>query len=77
MTVIYKIEVTSDKALIKGGKVQLMETISKTKVGISSDVPTFVSIWRWIENYKILPCSLLYGLANAIQNCSRQFCEPF
>jgi len=46
MCVIDRIEVTSDKALIKGGKVQLMETISKTKMGTSNEVPTFVSIWR-------------------------------
>ena len=46
MTVIDKIEVTSDKALIKRGKVRLMETISKTKMGTPNEVPIFVSIWR-------------------------------
>lgn len=46
LTVIDKIEVTRGEILIKGGKVKLMEAISKTKSGSLSRVPTFISMWR-------------------------------
>lgn len=46
LAVVDKIEVSSDKAIIKGSKIKLMDAISKKKMGTDFSVPTFVSIWR-------------------------------
>jgi len=46
LKIIDKIVVGKDKMEVVGAKFKLAEFISKTKMGTSNEVPTFVSMWR-------------------------------
>jgi DNA invertase Pin-like site-specific DNA recombinase len=46
MKVIEKVSVSETKITVYGTKFQLAELVSKTKMGTSNEVPTFVSMWR-------------------------------
>ena len=45
-TIITKIEVKPTEVTIIGSNMQMLNAISKTKMGTSNEVPTFVSMWR-------------------------------
>jgi len=45
-TIIDRIEVSPSKLTMVGSNMNMMYAISKTKMGTSSEVPTFVSMWR-------------------------------
>lgn len=43
---ISRIDVKPTEATISGSNIQMLNAISKTKMGTSIEVPTFVSMWR-------------------------------
>jgi hypothetical protein len=48
-TIISKMDVKPTEVTIIGSNIPMLNAISKTKMGTSNEVPTFVSMWRWIE----------------------------
>jgi hypothetical protein len=46
LKIIDKIIIGKEKIEVFGGKFKLAEFVSKTKMGTSNEVPTFVSMWR-------------------------------
>lgn len=45
-SIISRIDVKPTEATIIGGNIQMLNAISKTKMGTSNEVPIFVSMWR-------------------------------